>query len=174
VFGGFLGIPALFAENSHALESFLHPIFAASNEFTTAHHLEHSTEWIMMGAVTLLIVIVIAFAWRSFSRRERFEENTGFAKVLENKWYVDELYDAIIVKPLSAIAAFFKDVFERSVVDGAVNGVGRLIQYSSRQVRLIQNGQVGSYILVMVLSLIVIILIMREQSFISELLRKIF
>lgn len=174
VVGGFLGIPAIFAENAHMLENFLDPIFAASNEYTTAHHLEHSTEWIMMGAVTLLIFFVIAFAWRKYSRRERFEENTGIGKVLENKWYVDELYDSIIVKPFHAIGGFFKDVFERSVVDGAVNSVGRMIQYASRQVRLIQNGQVGSYILVMVLSLIVIILILREQTVIVSALRSLF
>jgi NADH-quinone oxidoreductase subunit L len=174
VFGGLLGIPALFAENAHALEKFLEPIFAGSQEYTTAHHLEHSTEWIMMGASTLLIVIIIAFAWRSFSRREKFADNTGVAKLLENKWYVDELYDNIIVKPLDAIATFFKNVFEKNIVDGAVNGVGRVIQYSSRQVRLIQNGQVGSYILVMVLSLIVIVLILREQTVIVSALRRIF
>jgi NADH-quinone oxidoreductase subunit L len=174
VVGGLVGIPALFAENAHSLEKWLDPIFAGSHEYTTAHHLEHSTEWIMMGVSTLLIVIIIAFAWRSFSRRERFEENTGIGKVLENKWYIDELYDNIIVKPLDAIAAFFKNIFERNIVDGAVNGVGRLIQYSSRQVRLIQNGQVGSYILVMVLSLIVIVLIFREQAVIVSALRRIF
>lgn len=174
VFGGFLGIPALFAENSHILEKFLEPIFAGSNEFTTAHHLEHSTEWIMVGASTLLIVIVIAFAWRSFSRKTTFKENTGLSKVVENKWYVDEIYDAVIVRPLDAIASFFKNILERNIVDGAVNGVGRIIQYSSRQVRLIQNGQVGSYLLVMVLSLIVVVLILRGQGVIVSALRRIF
>ncbi|HEX6915318.1 MAG TPA: NADH-quinone oxidoreductase subunit L [Chitinophagaceae bacterium] len=174
VFGGFLGIPAIFAEGAHALDNFLDPVFAASREYTTAHELEHSTEWIMMGVVTLAIVIVIAFTWRSYSRREKFEASRGFGKLLENKWYVDELYDNIVVKPLHALGGFLKNVFERSVVDGAVNGVGRLVQYGSRQVRLIQNGQVGSYILVMVLSLIVIVLILREQTVIVSALRRIF
>jgi NADH-quinone oxidoreductase subunit L len=174
VFGGFLGIPALFAAHAHALDKFLDPVFAASHEYTTAHHLEHSTEWIMMGVVTLLIVIVIVFAWRSFSRRERFVDNTGFASVLENKWYVDELYDNIIVRPLSALAVFFKNVFERNIVDGAVNGVGRVILYSSRQVRLLQNGQVGSYILVMVLSLVVIVLLFWKQQLFMGLINRIF
>jgi NADH-quinone oxidoreductase subunit L len=174
VFGGLLGIPAIFAENAHTLERFLEPIFAGSNEFTAAHHLEHSTEWIMMGVVTLLIVIVIAYAWRSFSRRERFEENTGIGKVLENKWYIDELYDNIIIRPLDALATFFKNIFERNIVDGAVNGVGRLMQYSSRQVRLLQNGQVGSYILVMVLSLVVVVLLLWKQQFFIGFLNRIF
>jgi NADH-quinone oxidoreductase subunit L len=180
VFGGLLGIPALFSANAHLLEKFLEPIFAGSVEYAKEHHqasattLEHSTEWIMMGASTLLIVIIIAFAWRLFSKREKFEENAGIGKVLENKWYIDELYDNIIVKPLDAIASFFKNVFEKNIVDGAVNGVGRVIQYSSRQVRLMQNGQVGSYILAMVLSLIVIVLILTKQTIIVSALRRIF
>ena len=86
-------------------------------------------------------------------------EDTGFAKVLANKWYVDELYDAIIVRPLRSLSAFFNNVIERSGIDGFVNGVGRGINYSSRQVRLLQNGQVGSYILMMVIGIIVLFII---------------
>jgi len=174
VFGGLLGIPALFAENAHALNNFLNPIFTQGEAFTTAHHMEHQTEWILMGVSTLLIVIIIAFAWRKYSRTETFTENTGVNKLLENKWYVDELYDAVNVKQINAFAGFSKNFIERSVVDGAVNGVGRLMQYSSRQVRLLQNGQVGSYVLMMVLSLIVIILIVSNQDLIISVLRRIF
>jgi len=178
VVGGLIGIPAVFVENGHSLEHYLAPIFEASTAWTKANHhtshLSHSQELIMMGVVTTLVLAVIAFAWSRFSRQSTFSENTGVGKVLENKWYIDELYDAIIVKPISAIAAFLKNFVEKNIVDGAVNGVGRLVQYSSRQVRLIQNGQVGSYILVMVLSLIVIVLILREQSFIVSALRRIF
>jgi len=178
VFGGLLGIPELFAAHAHSLEKWLDPIFAGSTQYgkdhSTAHDLSHNTEWIMVGVSTTLIVIIIAFAWRSFSRKERFEENSGIGKVLENKWYVDELYDGIIVRPLHALAGFFKNIFEKNIVDGAVNGVGRLVQYSSRQVRLIQNGQVSSYILVMVLSLIVIVLLFREQTVIVSALGRLF
>jgi NADH-quinone oxidoreductase subunit L len=76
--------------------------------------------------------------------------------VLENKWYVDELYDKGIVKPLHRFAGFLNSVVERYVIDGLVNGTGRLINYSSRQLRLLQSGQVGSYVLLMVLSILVI------------------
>ncbi len=84
------------------------------------------------------------------------KEATGFAKVLENKWYVDELYEAIIVQPLHKLGGLFKSIVDPKIVDGLVNGVGRAVNYGSRQLRLMQSGQVGSYVLLMVLSMILI------------------
>ncbi len=106
------------------------------------------------GVSTVLIVITILYAWNKFSKKPDTEEATGFGKVLANKWYVDEFYDTIIVQPLDRLAAFFKNVFEKSVIDGLVNGVGRVVNYGSRQLRLLQSGQVGSYVLLMVLGMV--------------------
>jgi NADH-quinone oxidoreductase subunit L len=75
---------------------------------------------------------------------------TGFKKILADKWYIDELYDTIIVKPLNSLAGFLKSVVEKSGIDAVVNGTGRFVNYSSRQIRLLQSGQVGNYILFMV------------------------
>jgi NADH-quinone oxidoreductase subunit L len=66
------------------------------------------------------------------------------------------LYEKIIVNPVDKLAKFFNSVFEKSVVDGIVNGVGRAVNYGSQKLRLLQSGQVGSYILLMVLSMLVI------------------
>ena len=73
---------------------------------------------------------------------------------MENKWYVDEIYDAIIVKPLNQLGVIANKYFERSGIDAIVNGVGRLVNYGSRQMRWLQSGQVGSYVLLMVLSMV--------------------
>jgi NADH-quinone oxidoreductase subunit L len=75
--------------------------------------------------------------------------------VLENKWYVDELYNTIIVKPLNSFGRFLNTVVEKNLIDWAVNGVGRVLHYGSRQLRWLQSGQVGSYVLLMVLSMLV-------------------
>ncbi len=56
----------------------------------------------------------------------------------------------IIVNPLNKFGGFLKTVIEKSVMDGLVNGVGRVVNYSSRQLRLLQSGQVGNYVLLMV------------------------
>ena len=109
----------------------------------------------LMGVSTVLVVLMIIFAWYRFRIYQRREE-TGFGKVLENKWYVDELYEKIIVTPLHQLGGFLRTVIETKVVDGLVNGVGRAVNYGSRQLRLLQSGQVGSYVLLMVLSMVIL------------------
>ena len=79
--------------------------------------------------------------------------------MIEYKWYVDELYDAIIVRPLKSLSRFFNNVIERSGIDALVNGVGKGINYGSRQIRLLQSGQVGAYILMMVAGILVLFII---------------
>ena len=78
---------------------------------------------------------------------------------MANKWYVDEIYEALITKPIRAVSNFFNGFVERFVIDGAVNGVGRLVNYGSRQLRLVQSGQVGGYILMMVIGIVVLFFI---------------
>jgi NADH-quinone oxidoreductase subunit L len=174
VVAGFIGIPELFAPDAHALEHFLAPVFAGSTALAHAHHVEASTEWILMGAATVLILIVIVYAVNKFKKYTTTEPNTGIAKVLENKWYIDELYDTIIVKPLFWKADFLKNTIEKYVIDGAVNGVGKLVGYGSRQFRLIQSGQVGSYILMMVMAVAFFIIIWFNDNTIMHFIHKIF
>jgi NADH-quinone oxidoreductase subunit L len=173
--GGFIGIPEVFAKNSHWLEHYLAPIFAGSTALVETHAVNHSQELLMMGVVTALVLVTIVFAWNKFGKYEATtSEETGLGKILENKWYVDELYNAIIVNPLNAFSTFLKNVVEKSGIDGAVNGVGKLVNYSSRQLRLVQSGQVGAYILMMVLSMIVILFIWINDATIINFINKLF
>ena len=175
VVGGFIGIPEVFAKNSHWLENFLAPVFASSKAMTEQQPADHSKELLMMGVVTGLVLIVIAFAWNKFSKYEdKGTEETGLGKVLENKWYIDELYNAVFVNPLDYLAAFFKNIVEKSGIDGIVNGIGTLVNYSSRQLRLLQNGFVGAYILLMVLSMLGVLLLWINDFTIVHFFTKIF
>ena len=69
------------------------------------------------------------------------------------------MYNNAIVEPLNKFAGFLKEIIEKKVIDGAVNGTGKLVQYSARQIRLIQSGQVGYYILFMVLALVLMLVL---------------
>ncbi|WP_295124652.1 NADH-quinone oxidoreductase subunit L [uncultured Chitinophaga sp.] len=159
VIGGYVGLPPAFGL-PNLLEGYLAPIFAHAHLGDHAEHLSHSMEWILMGISSGLVIVVILFARSKFINYQNDgKENTGLAKVLENKWYVDEIYDAIIVKPLIALSGFFQDVIERSGIDGLVNGVGRSVKWGSRQARLLQNGLVGFYIFAMVLGMIILLVI---------------
>lgn len=175
VVGGFIGIPEVFAENAHSLEHFLAPIFAESAKIAGLHHLEASQEYLMMGGSTVAIILVIFFAVKKYTTYQYSEEeNTGLSKVLERKWYIDEMYDTIIVNPLNGLGGFFKNIVEKSGIDGLVNGVGRLVSYSSRQLRLLQSGQVGNYILIMVLAMVVFVLVWFNDMSIMRFFSKIF
>jgi NADH-quinone oxidoreductase subunit L len=154
IIGGFVGIPEIFMTGGDKLSAFLAPVIPAG----VAHHISHSTEYMLMGIATVLAIAAIIFAWMQYRNYQR-REASGFARVLENKWYVDEIYEKLIVQPLHRIGGFFDRVVERSVIDGLVNGVGRFVNYSGRQLRLLQSGQVGSYVLLMVLGMVIIFVI---------------
>lgn len=118
---------------------------------------------------------IVYIAGKKFFAVDKFDgEYTGIKKAMANKWYVDEIYDTIIVKPLMALANMFKNIIEKSGIDGAVNGVGKFVQYSSRQLRLVQSGQVGNYILMMIAAFVVIIFIWINDGHIFKFISKIF
>ena len=160
VIGGFIGVPEVFAAGGDKISEFLSPVIPKHE----GHTVSHSTEYLLMGLSTGLVVLTIVFAWSRFKNYQPTQE-MGFGKVLENKWYVDQLYDKLIVNPLNRFAGFLNNIFEKYIIDGVVNGVGKAVNYSSRQLRLLQSGQVGSYVLLMVLS---ILLLLLYQFFIKE------
>ncbi len=175
VVGGFIGIPEVFAKDAHWLEHFLAPVFAQSTGLETEHLGDSTHELIMMSIVTVLIIAMIVWAWSKYSKYQpSAEAETGLGKVLENKWYVDEAYNGVVVKPVNSFGGFLKNVVEKSGIDGIVNGTGRFVQYSARQLRLLQSGQVGNYILFMVLSIVVLFLIFWNQGIIIAFIQKIF
>ena len=169
VVGGFVGVPEILHGN-HPLKSFLSPVLVSETEY----HIEHSTEYLLMGISVAIATIAILFALSKYSKKPELDDATGFGKVLENKWYVDELYDTIIIKPLNAFAGTLKNVVEKKVIDGGVNGVGKLINYSARQIRLVQTGQVTVYILIMVFALLTLILVWVNDAALYMFFSKIF
>jgi NADH-quinone oxidoreductase subunit L len=150
---GAIGIPELMGGH-HWLSHQLAPIIGEAHEV----HLSHATEWALMGASVSIAVIALLIAVNKYKRQADGEPQTTLGKFLYNKWYVDELYNNAIVQPLNKFAGFLKEVIEKNVIDGAVNGTGKVVQYSARKIRLLQSGQVGYYILFMVLSIIVLFL----------------
>ena len=169
VIGGFVGVPEILGGH-HELKSFLSPVITTEVE----HHIEHSTEYLLMGISVAVAAIAIIFAINKFSKRPELEDATGFGKVLSDKWYVDELYDTVFVRTTLSKAKFLKNIIEKNIIDGAVNGVGKMVNYSSRQLRLIQSGLVSGYILFMVLAIIVVVLIWVNDGYIYKFFSTLF
>ena len=153
VIGGFVGVPESLG-GKHILGEYLSSVITTEPQ----HLLTHSTEYMLMGISVAVAAIAILFAVNHYSKKPQLEDAKGLGKVLENKWYVDELYNTVIVNPLNALAGFFRNFVEKTI-DGFVNGTGKFISYLSRQIRLVQTGQVGGYILMMVVSMVVILFV---------------
>lgn len=159
IVGGWIGIPEAIAANAHWLNDFLKPVFERSYQLKPVHHLSHSTEYILMAISVLVSLIAAVFAWAKFSKFKIAKPSSGIAKFLENKWYVDELYSTIISKPLNSFSLFLNKVVEKKGIDGIVNGTGKLVNYGSRQLRWLQSGMVGAYVLLMVFGILILFII---------------
>lgn len=161
VVGGFMGIPEALG-GSHWLSNFLAPVFAPSKELIAHHHLSHSTEYILMGMIVALTLALIAFAYSRYVSKNHVPVPEGqisnaLQKTLYNKYYIDELYDALIVKPLYFISGVFSGVVEKLGIDGLVNASGKTVVAGSKAARFIQAGGIGYYIFVMVIGILLIL-----------------
>src|SRR6478735_6633952 len=141
VVGGFVNVPEIFG-GEQQLHHYLSPVLTTDKSNENIEALGHGREIMLMGISVAVAFFAALFALLKYSKKPELKEPAGVGKLLSNKWYIDELYDAVIVNPLLALGAFFKNIIEKSGIDGVVNGVGTFIQYSSRRLRLIQNGKV--------------------------------
>ncbi len=134
------------------LEHWLSPVIPA-------HPPVHSwTEFLLMGVSTAGAVIGISFAlhlYRDLQRAEGWKTSfAGLFKLLENKWYIDEVYEVLIVRPIRWACDVFWKVVDVNGIDRFVLSMGRLSEWSGQTLRLVQTGSTQVYAFVLVLGLI--------------------
>jgi len=161
IVAGFIGIPHVLGGN-HWLEHFLAPVFKQSEIYAHGHKLTHSTEYVLMGVTVTITILMILFARTKFVSKGYVPADDsvkqGFIpRLLANKYYVDEFYNAIIVKPLNGLASFTYKFLELKGVDAIVNGIGKLVVFISGQARKLQTGNTGFYIFAMVIGMLVLL-----------------
>ncbi len=163
VAGGFLGLPHLTGA-THLLDGFLDPVFRASNLRLVTNPLQHSQEIMLIVLAVLGAVAAIYAAYTIFNKSRVVphadDSNIkGWQKMIYNKYYVDELYNSMITKPLDRISRGMHVVLENQLIDGAVNGIGSLVKWSSSIMRYLQSGYVGFYLLLLVMGTALILLL---------------
>jgi NADH-quinone oxidoreductase subunit L len=159
IVGGFIGIPEVLGGH-HALHAFLSSVLIQTvGSQAMVPHLSHQNELLLMGVAVLIATIGIVIAWFGYKKYNQADEAKGIASFFEQKWYIDEFYQAIIIKPLYAFSAFAERFIEKSGIDGIVNGVGRLIQFGSTRLRLLQSGLVGLYLFLIVIGIVMMFVI---------------
>jgi NADH-quinone oxidoreductase subunit L len=145
-FGGIISLPT----NSW-LNEYLAPIF------TKVSHEEHTLgnkEYALMAIAMIGALIGIGVAYSKYLKQKQIplqdNEINGFAKVLYNKYYVDEAYNAVIVKPINKLSTFFKNNVETSIA-ASVFGLGTLTNFIGKKGKKLQNGSIGLYLFAFVI-----------------------
>ena len=159
VTGGFIGVPHLLGFVPNGLESYFHGFFA---EIPSGHG-SASTEWTLMG----LSVGFALLAWFAAGRlyHSGFDIASGLRRKWEwayqlslNKWYVDEIYDALIIQPGRFISTHLLwRLFDQNVIDRAVNTTGAVARTLGNTIRPLQNGLTQNYALIFTLGTFLIL-----------------
>lgn len=161
LFGGFIGLPHLLGYN--VLDHWLEPVFknaySVINSYhpETAHSVSVEISLIFISIIVASISIFISF--RKYSKQTNFSEEKGFGKILENKYYLDEIYDKTVVEPIfNTSNRFLWGIFDVKIIDGLVNGIAKFITKISTDWRKIQSGIIQDYATLTVAGIVFIIL----------------
>jgi len=154
--GGYVGVP--FQEGGHAFERWLRPVLE-SGGLAAPLHPSRMAEWALILVSVAVALLGIAMAFNAYLVRPDLatglrERWAGLYRVLSQKYWVDEIYDAIVVRPFMAVSGWLWRVWDVMVVDGIVNGFGTTFELGSGVLKLVQTGFVGTYALWITLGVI--------------------
>jgi NADH-quinone oxidoreductase subunit L len=164
IFGGYIGVPASLG-GSNLVEHFLDPVIGLGKDKllqsasgpglvhlvseTGAHHSFELEYWLML--LTVIIVFGgILFAYTMYMKKRSLPgtlaaANPSFYRLLLNKWYVDELYEKIAIKPLRSISDFLWKGIDVVVIDGLVNSTAAFFMKCGVMLKSSQTGYVQRY-----------------------------
>ena len=177
VVGGWINVPAAIRETplglgpltSEWLHHWLEPVTEQAHRIQELNlgELAHAAPFgggevvwaVISGALALGIVVASFFFLGSQEVKvaAEDEEPTGFAKVLYNKWYVDELYDRLIVQPILSASRFCWKVIDAGIIDGIVNGVGWAARAAGFVISMFQTGTLNTYAFVITVGALIIL-----------------
>ena len=162
IVGGWVGIPIITGAN--VFGDFLAPSFGGHVE---AHH-EVVFELLMMVFSLAIAFIGIYAAYNLYVLKSGggsayAELWPGIHRLLVNKYYVDEIYDAAIVQPVKRASIWCWKAFEDGLVDAAVNGAGFFVRSLGGVLRRLQTGYVKSYAVSMLVGALVILLYLTAR-----------
>jgi NADH-quinone oxidoreductase subunit L len=160
ILGGFLGIPEVLG-GGNAIHHWLEPITGRGEEIVAQMHPvhDHSLEIPLMVVSVIVAAVGIFLATRYYKKKtilaER-ERSLGAAYTLAyNKFYVDEIYDNVVVKPTYAISnSFLYKILDVKIIDGIVNGFAAVVGTGGLVFRKIQTGIVQNYAIVIVVGIL--------------------
>jgi len=164
---GWLGLPPVLAEHNR-IEEWLAPVVAQVGEGAVgegaahgAHHLSHGTEWALILVSVLVALAGIALAVRTYGGDRGLAGGEAWAtrfpalhRLLVGKYYVDELYDRLVVKPLAGLARMLFKVIDTLLIEGSLHVGAFVTELTGDIARFTTTGNVRNYALYFFLGLV--------------------
>lgn len=161
IIGGILNLPHLLGgASSQKMAHWVSNIPSLAILPAHGSHLSHATEWALMGVASLMVLLLGYLSYAKFKKATKDElENPrlGFALWGENKFYIDELYQNIFVKPLESFADFLFYYIEHYFIHPIVFGSSRLLYSLGQLLRLAQNGNIEYYLTYIAVAAIILL-----------------
>ncbi len=153
VIGGLVGSFSLFgASKWQPITSFLAPVLSIAPEPSL------SVQWISTGLSVLFGLLGILGAWLLYGKGFQYKENDNLLyQLVLHKYYIDEILDTLIIKPVLWLARTASRVLEESTLDGGSRGVAWVLRGSSAGLRKLQTGYVRNYALAIFIGLVLIV-----------------
>ena len=149
VVAGYVGLPIVLGKNVNLFDRFLEPVIKAHHE----HHLTLGTEWILILASVAVALFGIYLAYIFYIKnpqipRDLIRRFPFIYKLLYNKYYVDEIYEAAFINTTVKGSELIYDHFDLKVIDGALNGTAAATNFSGKIMAYLQSGLLKDYALV--------------------------
>jgi len=158
---GAINLPSFFGPAALWLEHTLEPVFEATGNVPEpvpfSPLLAGVTVLLALGALYSAYLVYGKRQWKKTWRDPLMRVLGVFFEGFEQRWYVDELYDTVVVRPFKAIGRFFARIFDPRIIDGAVNGAARLVGLGGRGLGNLETGYVRSYALVFLAGVIAVL-----------------
>lgn len=166
VIGGYIGLPEVFSgEHGNIFHNWLEPVYAPAIDklgYLGSH--THLEEILLMVISVALALTAIYFALQIYTKKPGIAVDIsnkfkGLYNLLLNKYFVDEVYEAAIIQPIQKGSEKILWKFtDNIIIDGAVNGVAKIVNKGSSVIRKIQTGITQFYAFIMVLGIAVVLL----------------
>ncbi|WBA41717.1 NADH-quinone oxidoreductase subunit L [Hymenobacter canadensis] len=162
--GGFMNAPFFLGEDNAYLSNYLAPLFTYSQRLNPAAfgaEVDHATELMLIGlsvgaGVLGIIVAYVQYVSRGVRPVEDGESRGFLENLIYHKYYIDELYNALIVRPIMWLSRGLFRYVENGIIDPIVNGFGRITMGGGQLLRYVQTGSVETYLILMVVGIVLV------------------
>lgn len=161
VIGGLLNLPHLLGEaSSQKMAHWLTKINSLNLIPAHTNHLSHTTELVLMGMATAVVLVLGFMAFRYFknqSEASMLKPRSSFSLWGEHKFYVDEFYQQVFVRPLEALSDFLFYIVEHFIIQPIVFGSSKIVYGVGQIARMAQNGNIEYYLVYISIAVLAIL-----------------